>query len=624
MLKNVTKSIEMLDKLNVNLKNIEGNNALAEATVHEDNFANELSNSKIAIEEVGTNIAEATQNMQELTERTNSSNRAVQGVGDSINQATKNTKDLVKKQTLYNKVLSKGNKTITSMAKSIMSLNKKDILVAFVKGATKSVNNWLNLAGQRQAIEIPLEIVMTNMGATMDEIDAVRDYAQSLQSVTTFGDEMFLAGATELSRTLDYADNVKLLMKPLADMTAGLNGVNATYQDMAANAKKLGMALNGNYRQLELSGFALNEMQKYILETGTELERIAVLNYVVAKSFGGMAEALTGTPAGKLAQINNALDDIRETLGFKLYPAIENIINLVKISLPQIEAMLLGLGMVALAGFNFFASVVFPIMVVGFNAMIILISTIYNIFANNWVLIGPIVTGLVYVLTAYNAITLATYIKTKLLTSAMFKKNKVIVAQTVKVGILTKAWAKFNKVLLMNPKFWVAAAIALVIKLIVRQVKAVGGLSVAWLMTKNILITSWEVLVRTFSYVTTFVMTGLIKMAIGFNNFATSSANAVDNMKINVLESLEDLIDGSIERINRFIEAVNTLRFVNISTIDGVTNDVIGSIQDDIDKRPKLALAYTEQNMKMIEDMNNRHDNLIKEQDENRKKEHKK
>ena len=68
-------------------------------------------------------------------------------------------------------------------------------------------------------------------------------------------------------------------------------------------------------------------------------------------------------------------------------------------------------------GVNFFGSVVFLLLFWWLTGIINLGTGVYNLFANNWTVIEPIVWGIVGAFTAYKMITLAVIAKTAMLTA---------------------------------------------------------------------------------------------------------------------------------------------------------------------------------------------------------------
>lgn len=87
---------------------------------------------------------------------------------------------------------------------------------------------------------------------------------------------------------------------------------------MVEYATQLGKALDGTYDGLKKKGFELSEAQQKIIETGTDMEKVAVINDVINQSWKGLAESYANTPTGKIEQFKNKIGQLYEAAGQKL------------------------------------------------------------------------------------------------------------------------------------------------------------------------------------------------------------------------------------------------------------------------------------------------------------------
>lgn len=169
---------------------------------------------------------------------------------------------------------------------------------------------------QQAEAEARLAQVMRNtMGATKDEIQAIKDLCSAEQQLGIVGDEVQLAGAQELATYLTQTESLKKLIPVMNDMVAQQYGYGASAEQAANIATMLGKVMEGQTGGLSRYGYYFDDAQKKILKYGTEAQRVAVLAEIVEGSVGGMNYALANTPTGRLQQLSNTLGDIKEQFG---------------------------------------------------------------------------------------------------------------------------------------------------------------------------------------------------------------------------------------------------------------------------------------------------------------------
>lgn len=116
-----------------------------------------------------------------------------------------------------------------------------------------------------------------------------------------------------------------------------------------------------------------------------------------------------------------------------------------------------------------------------------------------------------------------------------------------------------------------AVGVALIVTWIYRWIQSVGGITVAWLMAKNAVLTVWDELQIG-------VMTGVFavqnwmdSMHLKIATVGVNIANAIGDMKVKVLTHIESMVNGAIGLLNSFIGMLNKIPGVAISAIDKVT-----------------------------------------------------
>jgi hypothetical protein len=169
--------------------------------------------------------------------------------------------------------------------------------------------------------ESRLAQVMSNtMGATDDDVAAIKRLCAAQQELGVVGDEVQLAGAQELSTYLEQRESLEQLIPVMNDMIAQQYGMEASGESAAQIATMLGKVMQGQTAALSRYGYTFTEVQEEILKTGTEAERAAVLMDVIEESVGGVNEALAKTDTGRMKQLENTMGDLKETVGGLVQP----------------------------------------------------------------------------------------------------------------------------------------------------------------------------------------------------------------------------------------------------------------------------------------------------------------
>lgn len=185
-----------------------------------------------------------------------------------------------------------------------------------VSAISSTVSDLSGAYAVQEEVETKLATAMRNtMGATDEEIQSIKDLCSAQQELGVIGDEVQLAGAQELATYLELKSSLETLIPVMNDMVAQQYGIGASAESTAQIATMLGKVMNGQVNALSRYGYKFDEAQAHILKFGTESERAAVLAQVVGESVGGMNQALAQTDSGRMAQLANALGDVKEQLG---------------------------------------------------------------------------------------------------------------------------------------------------------------------------------------------------------------------------------------------------------------------------------------------------------------------
>jgi len=124
--------------------------------------------------------------------------------------------------------------------------------------------------------------------------------------------------------------------------------------------------------------------------------------------------------------------------------------------------------------------------------------------------------------------------------------------------------------LLANPLFGIAVGIGLIVMGVVGLIKAVGGLEIAWLITRD----------KT--------LTVLDQMGLGILTFVIATSNHFGQLKVDILLKLQDLANSGTDIINDFINNINKLSGVAFDTIDHLTFGTTAQVEFEAKKTANL------------------------------------
>ena len=144
-------------------------------------------------------------------------------------------------------------------------------------------------------------------------------------------------------------------------------------------------------------------------------------------------------------------------------------------------------------------------------------------------------------------------------------------AQAAAAWIAKKANTELMASLLANPLTWVALGIGVVVALIYRWIQAVGGMTVAWLIFKNYILTVWDEIELSYMAGYFAVQGWMTNMYVKMYTIGANIGDAMGDMKVNVLTHIEGMVNGAINLLNSFINAVNAIPGVAIGAISQVS-----------------------------------------------------
>lgn len=242
--------------------------------------------------------------------------------------------------------------TANQVGSSMGSMFKKAFSVAAIAAIATKLKSMMDEFKEyykiQEQAEVKLDTIMKQrMNSTDDQVQAIKDEAAAIQQLGVVGDEVLISGSQQLATFMKNSDNLKTLMPAMGNLLAQQKGMNATAEDAVSLANLMGKAIQGNVGALTRVGITFDETQEKLLKYGTEQQKAATLAQVITDNVGNMNETLAQTDSGKVAQLNNRLNDVKEEFGqmgqrleAKVLPFAEKFLTIIEGVAEQLDPMM--------------------------------------------------------------------------------------------------------------------------------------------------------------------------------------------------------------------------------------------------------------------------------------------
>lgn len=181
--------------------------------------------------------------------------------------------------------------------------------------------------------------------------------------------------------------------------------------------------------------------------------------------------------------------------------------------------------------------------------------------------------------------------------------SAVLVGLATTVGILAVAWvvhaaAQWLAVaanqalivsLLSNPILWIAIIIGVLVAAMYRWIQSIGGVKNAWEICKLALIVGWNAVKLAFFTGVYWVIDLVDKLKLCWQKAGVAIANFMGDMKVSVLTILQNMINGAIDIINKFIGVLDKIPGVSIDAIEHVTFATTAAAENEAAKSARAA-----------------------------------
>lgn len=215
---------------------------------------------------------------------------------------------LIKARDEASKQFAKIGNSVNRMSKMIIAGGAAAAAVLSARAIKAAVEDTLQSYGRQEAAVIKLGKALDLMGKKYQTRE-FEEFAGSIQKITTIGDEAVLEMAT-LGASIG-----KLSGQDLQDATKAAIGLASAFgMDTTAAMRLVARAAVGDTTTLARYGIKLKE-------GATDAEKFAEVLAIGAKNFG-LAEAEANTFNGRMEQMKNAVDDVKEVIGGALAPVI--------------------------------------------------------------------------------------------------------------------------------------------------------------------------------------------------------------------------------------------------------------------------------------------------------------
>ena len=200
----------------------------------------------------------------------------------------------------------KAEKSIGGLSKSLGGLAKTAGIAAGVVGGAMAVaiKKGADLAAEQEKVEKKLTQALGG------NIDALKAQASALQGSTTFGDEATIAQMSYLASIGMTEAQIKEMIPVAMDLAA------ATGMTLEGAVRNTSKTLSGMTGELGESVPALRNLTAEQLRAGEGVK-------LLGEQFKGMAATEAQTFSGAMAQMQNAIGDAGEELGFIFLPLLE-------------------------------------------------------------------------------------------------------------------------------------------------------------------------------------------------------------------------------------------------------------------------------------------------------------
>jgi len=214
--------------------------------------------------------------------------------------------------------------SLGGVAKSAGAIFAALKVVDFFKDAAKE-------AVEAERVSMVFEHAIRDIaGATAEQAQALRDKASALQAVGVVEDDAIMQGQAQLATFAMSTEAIGALSGAMADFAVNQNNGVVGIEQMNDAANIFGKLMSGNTAaigQLQKTGIVFTEAQKNVLAYGTEMEKAAAVQEVMAANLKLTNETMAGTTEGAMIRATMAWNGFKQSVGEILMPIIAMVLE---------------------------------------------------------------------------------------------------------------------------------------------------------------------------------------------------------------------------------------------------------------------------------------------------------
>lgn len=526
--------------------------------------ANQVNNQ---VEELRERLNNALQAQNELNQAmqnmdAESANKAYIELEDNVRNTEKYIRDNTDEQGKFNQSLKDGNNQANNLGNSIKNIVKAYLGIQGVKKAFSFISDTTDAANVQIQAETKLNTIANKrMHASKEQVQALKNQASQLQQIGVIGDEVTISGQATLGTFLNSTKSVEKLTGAMDNLLAYTNGVDASASDAVSTANQIGKAMaNNSLSSLTRSGITVTDAEEETFKKLTsEEEKAALLAEIITNNVGEMNQALANTPAGQQQQIANAWGDMKEEMGYKLYPAVLKFFQTISKNMPIIQNFV--------SGFSSGLSVIINVL----SGVIDGICAVGGFIQDNWSIIEPIVWGIVAALAAYELITKGSAIATGLLTGMKMLAVPVYALLTGATMAETAAQWGLNAAMYACPLVWIIVLIIALIAIIFAVCSAIAKMTGVANSGFGVITGGINVVIQFFKNLGLQVANIALGIWEALCACASNIGTAFHNAICGVQSWFYNLLSTALKVVAKICEALNKLPFVSFD-YSGITS----------------------------------------------------
>lgn len=197
-------------------------------------------------------------------------------------------------------------------------------IVDFFKDAAKE-------AMEAERVNKVFENAIINIAHATDvEVEALRAKAEALQAVGVVEDDAIMQGQAQLATFAMSTEAIGALSGAMADFAVNQNNGVVGIEQMNDAANIFGKLMSGNTAaigQLQKTGIVFTEAQKNVLAYGTEMEKAAAIQEVMAANLKLTNEVMANTTEGAMIRATMAWNGFKQSVGEIMMPIIASVLE---------------------------------------------------------------------------------------------------------------------------------------------------------------------------------------------------------------------------------------------------------------------------------------------------------